>query len=339
MKTKERSLCVIIAMALMFSLAPALHGASLDYDFFKGKVITYVVATEPGGGYDTTARLIGKHMRKYIPGANIIIKNTPGAGHIIGANEIFLADPDGLTFGTFSTGLVYSQIAGMKGIRFDLTKYSWIGKSEAEHRVLIVGMKAPFKTIQEIMQSKEPIKMGTSGVGSAAHNETLIMASGLPANLKPIPGYAGREAETGIMRGELAGTIGSYSSLVPFVNAKEARILLQIASQKHPDLRNVPLVSELQLSENGKRLIGVIAATAELGRIVAAPPNMPAGRLGVLREADKKALGDPDLLNDAKKIGLNIDPEFGDEMAKIVEETLHQPEQNLELLRKIIKGS
>lgn len=255
MKTRKRSLPAIIAIAFILILTTTLNAASPDYEFFKGKVINYIVATEPGGGYDTAARLIGKYIQKYIPDSTVIIKNIPGAGHIIGANETYLANPDGLTIGTFSTGLVYSQIVGMKGIRFDLAKYCWIGKAEAEHRVLIVGIKSPFKSIKEVMESKEPIKMGTSGVGSAAHNETLIMASALRANLKPIPGYAGREAELGMMRGELVGTIGSYSSLAPFVKAKEARILLQIAFKKHSDLRDIPLPSELTISEGGKNLL------------------------------------------------------------------------------------
>jgi len=80
------------------------------------------------------ARLIGKYMQKYLPGSTVIVKNVPGAGHIIGANETYLAKTDGLTIGTFNTGLIYSQIAGLPGIRFDLAKYSWIGKTGNGYR-------------------------------------------------------------------------------------------------------------------------------------------------------------------------------------------------------------
>ncbi|MFH1077639.1 MAG: tripartite tricarboxylate transporter substrate-binding protein [Pseudomonadota bacterium] len=106
------------------------------------------MATKPGGAYDAYARLIGKYMQKYLPGSTIIVKNLPGAGHIIGANETYLAKSDGLTIGTFNTGLIYSQIVGQTGIRFDLGKYNWIGKANAEPRVFIVSIKSPYKSIK-----------------------------------------------------------------------------------------------------------------------------------------------------------------------------------------------
>lgn len=337
MEGKMRSLLLVVVVALVLSLTTTLYAASPDFNFYKGKTITYIVSTKPGGGYDTYARLICKHMQKYIPGATIIVKNVPGAGNIIGANEIFLAKPDGLTLGTFNTGLIYTQILGQEGIRFDLAKYSWIGKASSEHRVLLVSIKSPYKNVKDLIESKEPIKMSTAGVGTLNHNETLIMAEALRANLKAIPGYSGREDEMAILRGEVTGTIGSYTGLISFIKAKECRVLLQIAYKKHKDLPDVPLVTELKLSESGKKLLGLIAGTAELGRLTAAPPNLSAGRLVVLTDAYNKALSGPELMKDTEKVGLEIDPGFGEDVAKMVKEAIHQPEENMALLKKIIK--
>ncbi len=155
MEIKKRALFSVGVVALILSLTTALYAASPEFDFYKGKVITYIVATKPGGGYDVYGRLIGKYMQKHIPGSTVIVKNVPGAGHIIGANETYLAKPNGLTIGTFNTGLIFSQIVGMEGIRFDLAKYSWIGKASSEHRVLIVSIKSPFKTIKDIIESPQ----------------------------------------------------------------------------------------------------------------------------------------------------------------------------------------
>ena len=337
MKVKKRSLFSVVVVALILSLTTALYAASPDLDFFKGKTVTYIVSTKPGGGYDTYGRLVAKYLQKYIPGSTIIVKNVPGAGNIIGANEIYLAKPDGLIIGTFNTGLIYTQIVGQEGIRFDLAKYSWIGKASSEHRVLLVSLKAPYKSMKEVIESKEPIKMSTAGVGTMNHNETLIMAEALKANLKAIPGYSGREDEMAILRGEVTGTIGSYTGLHSFIKAKECRLLLQIAYKKHKDIPDVPLVTELSISESGKKLLGLVAGTAELGRLTAAPPNLSAGRLEVLRDAYKKALNDPVLLKDAEKMGLEIDPGFGEDVAKMVKAAIQQPEENLVVLKKIIK--
>ena len=253
----------LIALALMLLSSPVLHAAG-DYEFYNGKTLNYIVATKPGGGYDSYARLIARHMAKYIPGATIVVRNTPGAGHIIGANETYLAKPNGLTMGTFSTGLIYSQIIGLPGIKFDLAKYSWIGKANAEHRVLIVGKNTPFKTLKSFLESREPIKMACSGVGSGDYNETLILAQALDFNLKLIPGYNGNEADMAIMRGEVAGIIGTYTGLRGLVRAGEARVLLQIAPRKHAEFSDVPLASEIKVSDKGRKLIALGAGIAEI---------------------------------------------------------------------------
>ena len=337
MEVKKRSLFLVVVVALILSLTTALYAASPDFDFYKGKTITYIVATKPGGGYDAIARLVSKYMQKYIPGSTIIVKNVPGAGHIIGTNELYLSKPNGLTIGTFNTGLIYSQIVGMEGIRFDLAKCSWVGKASSEHRVLIVSIKSPFKSIKDVVDSKEPIKMASAGVGTASSNETLILAEALGAPLKVIHGYAGREGEMAMMRGEVVGTVGSYTGLISFIKAKECRVLLQIAGKKHKDLSDVPLASELKISDRGKKLVSLVAGTAELGRFTAGPPNVPAGRLAVLIDAYKKALTDPEFLKDAEKMGADIDPDFGEEVAKLVREAVLQPQENIMLLKNTIK--
>ncbi len=326
-----------ITLFLALSLTTALHAAAPDLEFFKGKIITYIVATKPGGAYDTSARLIGRYMQKYIPGSLIIVKNIPGAGHIIGANEAFLAKPNGLTIGTFNTGLIYSQIVGLPGIRFDLTKYSWIGKASAVPRVLVVSTKSPYKTIKEVLESKEIIKMGSSGVGSAANNETLIFTAATAAKIKVIAGYTGHESEMGMMRGEITGHIGSYDALISFIRAGEGRPLMQIAGKRHRELPNVPLASELDISPKGKKLLSIVAGVAELARLTAAPPGMHAGRLQVLRDAYKKTMVDPAFLKDSAKVDMDIDAAIGDEVAEMIKQALNQPRENLDLLREIIK--
>src|SRR5690348_18440691 len=150
----------LVALSAAFAgLLPAAAWAA-DADFYKGKTLTMVVATGPGGGYDTYARLVSKYLDGQLPGVTVVIRNVPGAGHIIGANMIYGAKPDGLTIGTFSTGLMYAQIVGQNGIRFDLGKMSWIGKASTDPRVLITGTNSEFKTFQDIKTAKRDVKLG-----------------------------------------------------------------------------------------------------------------------------------------------------------------------------------
>src|SRR4029077_6815359 len=112
-------------IAMVAWLAASTAQAQTGADFFKGKTVTYIVSTTPGGGYDLYGRMIAEYMQKYLPGSTFVVKNVPGAGHIVGANTIYAAKPDGLTVGTFNTGLIYNQLIGLDGVKFDLTKMSW----------------------------------------------------------------------------------------------------------------------------------------------------------------------------------------------------------------------
>jgi tripartite-type tricarboxylate transporter receptor subunit TctC len=338
MRTRRNSLLFAMILGFSLSLVTILHAAPADLDFYKGKLVTYIVATKPGGGYDAYARLIGRYLQKNLPGTTVIIKNVPGAGHIIGANDTFTAKPDGLTIGTFNTGLIYSQIVGQEGIKFDLTKFSWVGKASSETRVLLVGLKTPYMSIKDILESKDPIKMPASGVGSQDYNETSILAVALPAKFQVIPGYAGNEGEMAILRGECQGVIGSYTGLQGFINGKECRVLLQFGSEsKIPQLANVPHISGLNVSPKGKTIIKMVNTIDLIGRLTAAPPGVPAGRLQVLREAYKKTVTDPELIKDGQKLQLEFDPAYAEDVQKLIYEAVNQPEENLKLLKQIIK--
>ena len=340
MRTKKNVLNFAIIVVLFLSLAAPLKAAPAptDIGFYKGKIVSYIVATKPGGGYDTYARVIGKYLQKYLPGSTVVVKNIPGAGHIVGANETYLAKPDGLTIGTFNTGLIYSQIVGQQGIRFDLAKFSWIGKANSETRVFIVGTKSPYKTFKDIMDSKDPIKMPSSGVGSQDYNETVILAAAIPVPLQPLPGYAGREGEMAILRGEVSATLGSYTGLMGLIQAKECRVLLQYGSQHSiPGLEKIPHINSLSVPPKGKSLIKLVNSIDMIGRLTAAPPGLPAGRLQILRDAYQKALTDPGLIQEAQKLQLDLDPAYGVEVQKLVAEGVNQPPENLRMLKEIIK--
>ena len=156
-------------IAVIWALgALALPGAAKAADeaaFFKGKTITYIVATTSGGGYDFYARLVTRHMKRFMPATTFTVVNRPGAGHVVGANLIYAAKPNGLTIGTFNTGLIYAQLVGRKGIRFDLREMSWIGKAASDPRVVVTGTNMPHKSMLDFRKQGAPFRFGASGIG------------------------------------------------------------------------------------------------------------------------------------------------------------------------------
>src|SRR5436190_5130071 len=151
------------ALAGAMILGSVLPGiAQTGADFYKGKTVTYIVATPPGGGYDFWGRLVSEYMQKYLPGSTFVVKNMPGAGHLVGANATYASKPDGLTIGTFNTGLIYAQIIKLDGAKFDLSKMSWIGKAATEPRVLAIASHSPIMTFDDLRAQKAPLNFATS---------------------------------------------------------------------------------------------------------------------------------------------------------------------------------
>jgi len=308
-------------------------------EFYRGKTITYIVSTSAGGGYDTYARLIAKHMENHLPGTNIVVKNVPGAGHIIGTNQLNASKPDGLTIGSFNTGLVYAQLLKQEGIRFDLSKMTWIGKAAADGRVVMVSAKGPIMKFDDLRTAKEPVKFGGAGPGSASYNEIKMLIEALSLNIEYIPGYSGREDEMAILRGELGGSMGSLSSFLPFVKNGYGRLVLQIGSTPPPEYPDTPLAKDTIEDPAGRSITALIASQAELSRLTAAPPGVPEDRANFLIAAYKAALEDPALIKDAEKLGLPIDPLYGDNVRQRIVEALDQPPEMLALIKGVIEGA
>ena len=173
-----------------------------------GKTVTYIVATDPGGGYDTNGRLVTEFMQKHLPGSTFVVQNMPGAGHLIGTNYIYASEPDGLTFGTFNTGLIYGQLAGEDGIKFDLAKMSWIGKVASDPRVIVVSKDSGIESFDQLKNLKEPIKFAAAGVGSASTIETTMLVKSIGLPIQVITGYNGNEDQLAMRRGEVQGIVG-----------------------------------------------------------------------------------------------------------------------------------
>jgi tripartite-type tricarboxylate transporter receptor subunit TctC len=323
--------CMAAAAALA-ALALGAHSGPADADdkggaeFFRGRTVTYIVSTTPGGGHDFYGRLAARHMERFLPGSTFIVKNVPGAGHLIGANTIYGSKPDGLTIGTFSTGITVSQIIGKEGIRFDLKKMSWIGKGATDTRVLLISDKAGFKDFDDLRKSKREIKLSTAGVGTGAYNETLIVGRAFDLPFKVMLGYSGSERAMGMMRGEVDGVIGGESSVAELGGMAGGRFFLAFG-----DVANTPNARDYVTNETQRKVIDLIEGQGVIYRLCAGPPDIPADRLSALRTAFMSAYGSPELQKEAGK--RPVTPLGGEEVSKMITAVIDQPPEIIELLK------
>ena len=308
--------------------------AQTGADFYKGKTVTYIASTSPGGGYDTYARLVAEYLQKHLPGSTVIIKNMPGAGHIIGANAIYASPPDGLTIGIFNTGLILNQVIRKEEIRFDLAKMSWIGKAASDPRVIVIGTQSPIKSFDDLAASKTQVNFSTPGIGSSGYVDTAMLKNVLKLPIKLLTGYTGNQDQLAIRRGELVGSLSSCSSWHGFVNNGYGRFIAQIGGSE----TDVPQLGTLVSDPTALRIIALIRSQGDIGRLTAGPPGIPADRLQALRTAYRAALEDPELQEKAKKLGLPIDPLYGDDVKNRILAALDQTPETIALIQQALAG-
>ncbi|MBP1887347.1 Bug family tripartite tricarboxylate transporter substrate binding protein [Sinorhizobium mexicanum] len=302
-------------------------------EYFNGKTVNYIIATEPGGGYDTYGRLVCEFMQKHLPGSTFVVRNMPGAGNLLGANYIAASTPDGLTIGSFNTGLVYSQLSGNEGVRFDLTKMSWIGKAASDPRVVVVAADANIKDFKELQSLDKKLKFSTSGAGSASEVNTTILVSALKLPIDIISGYSGNDDQLAIMRGEVQGVISSRSSFEPFVKEGHGKFLAQIGGSD----TDVPQLATLVDNAEAQKAIALVESQSDISRLTVGPEGIPDDILKTLRDAYSAAISDPEFVAKADKLGLPLDPAIGDEVADLVKKALDQSPEMVGFLKQALK--
>jgi tripartite-type tricarboxylate transporter receptor subunit TctC len=320
---------VAVVVATWTGAAVAQSGA----DFFNGKTVNYIVATDAGGGYDTNGRLVAEFMQKHLPGSTFVVQNMPGAGHLIGTNFIYASQPDGLTIGTFNTGLIYSQLAGNEGIKFDLAKMSWIGKVASDPRVVVVSKQSGIESFEQLRGLKEPIKFAAAGAGSASTIETTMLVNVLKLPIQVITGYNGDEDQLAMRRGEVQGIIGSRSTFQQFVDEGHGKFIAQIGGTE----TDVPQLSSLVEGEEAQKAVALVESQSNISRLTAGPAGVPADVLKALRDAYAAATSDPEFLAKAEKLGLPVEPLVGDKVGEAVAKAMDQTPETVEFLKQSLK--
>jgi tripartite-type tricarboxylate transporter receptor subunit TctC len=311
----------------------ATSGASAQSveEFYKGKTFTIVVGSDVGGGYDTNARLLSRHIGRFIPGnPTVIVQNRPGAGSITAANYIYSAAPkDGTVIGMVQRGIPLFKLTNQPGVQYDPEKYTWIGNMSSEVGVAMVWHTSPVQKTEDLF-TKEIV---VGGSGSGAENETgprLINAI-LGTKFKVIGGYKSQtEALLAMERGELAG-IGSMSwpslktNKAEELKSGKIRVLMQNGLKRDKDLPNVPLSLELAKTDADRQALEFYFTQNTIARPILAPPGVPADRVAALRAAVIAMGKDQEFKDDAAKLGLDSDVTSGDEVQRIVEKLVRTP--------------
>jgi tripartite-type tricarboxylate transporter receptor subunit TctC len=318
------------AWLLKITLAAALLSAGAvraSDDFYAGKVVSLVIGTPVGGGYDTSARLIARHLGSHIPGnPSIVPKNMPGSSGTKAANYMAnIAARDGTVLGLFHEYVPLDQMLDGEGVEFDASKFNWIGRLTSTAIVYFTWHTSPSSSFARVRE-RETILGGTSGRGLMEYLPR-VMNDFAGAKFKVVNGYSGsRNVFLAMERGEVEAGFALWSQL-KFQNAewlrdKKINVIISITDKRLADLPDVPSLVEVIRDNEKKALFKTLTLTAQIGHSIQAPPGVPPERVAIMRTAFNEMLTDPAFLADANKAGVFIDPAPGEQLQKIVEDLL-----------------
>jgi tripartite-type tricarboxylate transporter receptor subunit TctC len=327
-----------VALRVMFAGAALMAAvcwpegafAQAVQNFYQGKPITMLVASGAGGGYDTYARTLARHMSKHIPGNPVIVpKNLPGAGGLVGASTLYNnASHDGLTFAALTNGIALDPLFKKFPGRFEPLKFAWLGSIGKLMNVCITWHTSPVTTIAQAQQHQVIVS------ASAATSNSVMMPkitnALLGTKFKVVSGYADSDVTLAMERGEVEGVCGlSYTTLKAtrpeWFRDSKINILLQIGLAKFPDLPNVPSAMDLISNPENREILQLILIRQEMGCPFAAPPGVPAERIALLRQAFDATLKDAEFVGDAKRLQMEIEPLKGDEIEQLLKTAYSAP--------------
>jgi tripartite-type tricarboxylate transporter receptor subunit TctC len=315
-----------ITVALVAAIASPCAQAQTP-DVPKSKDIRLLISHPPGGGYDTYARLLARHLGKQVPGgANIIAQNMPGAAGVVMTNYVASQAPkDGSVIALGPGSLATAALFHAPGARYDARSFTWIGSMNSEVGVAVSWKTSPVKTAQDLF-SHELI---VAGAGKTDNSVVFPSALNriLGTRFKVIPGYGGSsETALALERGEVAGIGGwNYSSIVAtrpdWLKNGNINLLVQFALSRHPDLPETPTAVELGRNDSEREVLRLVFAQSSMGRVVFGPPGVPDDAAKMLKTSFRATIADADFLTDARNARIEINqPMDGDAVSRLVDD-------------------
>jgi len=323
--------CLLTIPALLTALLAAPAAADPVADFYRGKSLTMIIATSPGGDYDIRARLVARHLGRHIPGEpTIIARNMPGAVGLQAANYLAVQAPrDGTVLHAIMQAMSAYQAMGGSNVEYDTRKLFWIGNTTNSPNVVNSWYTTGIKTIQDVMERE--LVVGAPGTNTPSVYYPRIMNALAGTKFKIVTGYpGGNDVDLAMERGEVAGRCGwSWTSVKglhqSWLDRKEINILYQMGLSKHRDLPDVPLIVDLARTDEERAILRLIFARQVMAWPFLAPPGTPGERVDVLRKAFLQTMQDGDFLAEAGKAGLEITPVAGADIQKLVQQIYATP--------------
>lgn len=333
--------CGLVAVAIGSAGTSAAAQSAADH--FSGKTVKVITGTGPGGVYGLSGRVILKYMARHMPGKPAMLMDfMPGAGGIKVANYLYNVAPrDGTVIGMLLRDTAANQLINAKSVRFDVTKFNWLGSWGDAINVLTVVKWAPATTLEDA--KKTQVVLGGFSPRSSNYTFPKVLNAILGTKFKVVAGYRGGGAiRKAIDQGEIYGWAGFYVGWITkrpqLVRDKKLAHMVQFSTRRYPEypgLKNVPLVVELAKNEEDRKVFKFISASGAVARSLTTPPGTPAFVNKAIRKAFEDTLRDPAFLKDMKARHLVVIPVSAEEITRTVHEIVSTEKSVVERYKRL----
>lgn len=330
-----RHACAILCCGM--TIVPMAAAQSVE-QFYRGRTITLLVGTSPGGINDISSRLVARHLGRFIPGnPSIVVQNLPGGGGLVTANRIYnAAERDGSVFAKLERAVPQLAIQGNRNANFDPSKFTWLGSLSSyanDAYMLLVNASHPARTIDDLKQPGNPLTIGADNLASSNLIFGLISREVLGLNVSVVRGYTGAAPiflamQNGELDGQMIGLSSVRSGQHDLWNRQAFRPLLQFGrTTRLKELTDIPTGRELTTDAQSTALIEFAELPFFMALPFAAPPGLPADRARALAEAFMTMCHDRTFLDDAQTIGIDVSPIDGADVAKLIARSMATPKE------------
>jgi tripartite-type tricarboxylate transporter receptor subunit TctC len=314
------------SLALMVStIAAGSAGAQTSVaDFYKNKNIDVYIGFSVGGVYDINARLLSRFMGRYIPGnPTLVPRQMTGAGSFTLANWLYQAAPkEGATIGTFARGIAFNPLIGEPSGAIDAQQFNWIGSTNDEVSVCVSRRESGVSRLEQVFERE--LVVGSGGASADDDQLPRLINAVLGTRFRIVRGFpGGNEIKLAMLRGEVSGRCGWSWSSVKATEAEWLRegsisMLAQLSLRRHPDLPDVPLITDYAKTDEARQIFTVALGRQALAWPFVAPPGVPAQRVAALRQAFDQTLRDREYLAEAERLNLEITPVSGQRIQTLI---------------------
>ena len=335
----RRAFLALLCAAGFAVSAPLSPAAAQDANMpLKGETVRIYVGFSPGGGYDAYARMLAPYFEKKT-GATVVVENRPGGDGLTALNQLVREKPDGLAMMMLNgESAIMAQLTKKPGVAFDMTKVSNLGRVALEQHFVVVNPNMPDK-LQDIIASGKPVKFSATGRTDNLGDYAAVLCETLKMNCQIITGYKGsKEAGLAVLNGEVDAIAISDGSGNKIAQGGKAKVIATIGTQRSELKPDMPTVYEqFKLTPDQKWLMDFRLAIKDYGRVMVAPPDMPADKLKYLQKVWREILTDPVLMEEGAKTERALSYQPPDKLEKTTRDLLQSlPPDKLEKVNEVI---